>query len=76
MGTNLKQSKAAAGMTVTKGPIDLAQCDRSLSVVSLLPESTRRYREQLVIEPTFQGSGSAMTFPLGNSRRRQPRSPA
>ena len=43
MGTNLNQSKAAAGMTVTKGPIDLAQCDRSLSVVSLLPESTRRY---------------------------------
>ena len=36
MGTNLNQSKAAAGMTVTKGPIDLAQCDRSLSVVSLL----------------------------------------
>lgn len=46
MGTNLNQSKAAtAGMTVTKGPIDLAQCDRSLSVVSLLPESTRRYRD-------------------------------
>jgi len=45
MGTNLNQSKAAAGMTVTKGPIDLAQCDRRSSVVSLLSESTWRYRD-------------------------------